>query len=56
MALVTAVASGARMATVRGVAMSPAVATASCARRGWSDGGDVRSRGSGRAGRERHLG
>jgi hypothetical protein len=38
MAVVTAVACGARVATVCGVAMSSAVATALRARRGWSDG------------------
>jgi hypothetical protein len=38
MAIVTVVACGARVATVCGVAMGPAVATGSCARRGWSDG------------------
>jgi hypothetical protein len=51
MTIATVVACGARVVTVCGVAVSPAVATGSCARRGWSDRRDVRSRGTSRAGR-----
>jgi hypothetical protein len=37
MTIATVVARGARVATVYSMAISPAVATGSCARRGWGD-------------------